>query len=210
MHQTASHDMRSSKLSLSYAVILNSEAISSIQWHDLWGQFLRIIYVLVWTAALIFVGPAQAQYGVRPHPSIYLCADDQEVLDQLHRGLSSDFQIIDGETASPPNNLDEVTLAFFGRLGGAAERCASGYPGWGKILDHITSQSDVDTKDYQERLSQRGINVTGPTILTQTTVWDLESGVSTDWFIDICFLPSTEVCPGAGAVSILLDMAKAT
>lgn len=170
---------------------------------------MRAFLGIVVGVTLIAVGDAHAQYGVRPHSVIYACADDREVIGQLHRGLPPDFSVIDGTRASPPDDIAEVTLAYFGRLGGAAEKCALRYPGGRAILDRITSGAESGARAAEERIKKLGAKVVGHTMPVQSTEWDRDSGAATDWFVDMCFLPKNEECPDAGGASMLVDMANA-
>lgn len=174
------------------------------------GDLLRAFLGIVLGVTLVGVGVVQAeQYGVRPHSEIYVCSDDRATIGQLQRGLPPSFYVIDGTKTSPPDNVAEVTLAYFGRLGGAAEKCALRYPGGRGILDRVASGAESGASAAEERIKKLGAKVVGHTMQVQSMEWDRNSGSTTDWFVDMCFLPSNEECPDPSGASTLLDMAKA-
>jgi hypothetical protein len=170
---------------------------------------LRDLFGIVLAVSISTVGAAQAQYGARPHPIIYVCADDAKIAGQLQRRLPAAFSVIDGAAVSPPRQTSEVSLALFGRLGGAAERCAQQYPGGRAILDGLTSGAQGGAGALEGRLKKLGAEVVGGPMAVQTMTWDQKSGSSISWFAEVCFLPPREQCPDADGVNVLVEMANA-
>ncbi|KQW79115.1 hypothetical protein ASC89_12500 [Devosia sp. Root413D1] len=159
---------------------------------------------------LVGVGGVQAgQYGVRPHSGIYVCSDDPAVIGQLQRGLPPSFHVIDGTKTPPPDDIAEVTLAYFGRPGGAAEKCAMSYPGGRNILDRVVRGAERSARETEERIKKLGGKVVGHSMPMGSMEWDSDSGASSDWFVDLCLLPINEECPDLSGPSRLLDMARA-
>lgn len=174
------------------------------------GDLLRALSGIVLGVTLVGVGVVQAeQYGVRPHSEIYVCSDDKAVIGQLQRGLPPSFHVIDGTKTSPPDDITGVTLAYFGRLGGAADKCALRYPGGRGILDRIAREAVSEASATEARIKKLGAKVVGHTMSVQAVKWDRDSGASTDWFVDMCFLPSSEECLDLAGPSTLLEMARA-
>lgn len=169
---------------------------------------MKALFDIVLGVTISATGAAQAQYGVRPHPVIYVCADDATIFDQLQRELPPAFSVIDGAAAAPPHQTSEVSLAFFGRLGGAAEKCAQQYPGGPAILDGIAGGAQTGASAMEGRLKKLGATVVGNTVAVQSMQWDQNGGATTDWFAEICFLPRSEPCPDADGVNVLLEMAN--
>jgi hypothetical protein len=171
---------------------------------------LRAFLAVVMALTLVGVGDAEAQYGgVRPHSEIYVCSDEPAVIGQLQRGLPPGFHVIDGTKTPPPDEIAEVTLAYFGRPGGAAEKCAMRYPGGGNILDRVVSGAERSARATEERIKKLGAKVVGHTMPMGSMEWDSDSGASSDWFVDLCLLPRNEECPDLSGPSTLLAMARA-
>lgn len=167
---------------------------------------LRLAPVLAF-CLLFAAGGAYGQVGVRPHPTIYVCTDDSDTMAQLQQQLPSTFTIVDGRTVTPPEDISEVTLAYFGHLGGTADECIQRYPDGRKILNQVVSGAERDAAGVEQRLKKLGAKVVGRSVPTQATDWDRDSAPMANWLVDVC-LPANQACTNIDGIRTLFRMAR--
>ena len=146
------------------------------------------------------------KYGVRLHPTIYVCADDATLASDLRAKLPPGYRTIDGQTQGIPADVSEVTLAVFGRHEGAAAICALKHPKVATLLELAKVDIEISRREFVERLSKMGAKVVGPVESGQIIEWDnRDGGTFVDWFIDICILEAPK-CDTTDGPSTLLEM----
>jgi hypothetical protein len=149
------------------------------------------VSIAVLCAGASIAGAAEGQ-------SIYVCADDAAMSSRVQK-LLPEREIIDDAAAAP-------MLVFFGRPGGQAEACAREVPGFLDVLNLITGEAGHGTVDDFPR------DPKAPPLsdTTQMMRWDTESADAPRWFVDICFLPVEEPCPGDDGPEVLRDVLHET
>jgi hypothetical protein len=160
-------------------------------------------------AALLAAPASAVQYGIRLHPTIYLCADDTELVDRLRLELPAGFTVVDGNSEPPPADLTDTTFAFIGHHDAApyAAACIDRYPGATEYLYKVAKESseyDPMFARYDDRS-----NVVLPPTAVSTLTWE-QQGDYSEWFIATCFAPSPTTCfdEKNDPTTTLLDMAR--
>jgi hypothetical protein len=168
--------------------------------------------LLLATALVLAATAAEAQsvqYGVRPRPTIYLCADDPDLAGRLQSELPSGYTVVDGNIEPPPTDTAEVTFAFIGRheASAYAASCIDRYPGATEYLYKVAKDASEYEPMFTRYVDRSG--VVSPRQGVGTISWE-QGGQFTEWFVGYCFLSTPDPCfvGQADPEHTLIDMAR--